>query len=338
MPACPLPLDAEGRWSERHHRALVRYYVEAGAGGIAVGVHTTQFEIREPEHGLMRPVLELVAAELGALAGGGKGEEPIVKIAGICGRLKQAFAEAQMAAELGYEAGLLSMGELHDLTEKEVIEHCRIIAKVIPVVGFYLQPTIGGRVFSYRFWRRFVEIPEVVAIKMAPFNRYQTWDVVRAVLESGRDEVALYTGNDDNIINDLLTPFRYRVNGEVRRRFVDGGLLGQWAVGTKRAVEMLKAIREERTKELIDPVWLERNVALTDANGVMFDAANDFAGCIPGIMEVLRRQGLVPSNRCLSPDVVLSPGQAAELDRIEEAYPFLHDNEFVRENLDRWLA
>ncbi len=336
IPACPLPLDSDRAWSPPHQRALLHYYFEAGARGIAVGVHATQFAIRDPKHDLLKPVLELASEVVGELTRS-KGE-PVVMIAGVCGRLKQAFAEAQLASGFGYDTGLLSMSELKDLTEKEIIEHCRIIAKVIPLFGFYLQPAVGGRVFSYDFWRRFVEIPEVVGIKIAPFNRYRTWDVVRAVLESGRDDIALYTGNDDNIIVDLLTPFSHQVNGNRKRRFMSGGLLGQWGIWTQSAVDLLERVKRARGHETMDASWLEENAALTDANAAVFDAANHFSGCIPGIMEVLRRQGLAPSNLCLNPTEILSPGQADELDRVIASYPELADDEFIEENLHRWLG
>lgn len=320
IPACPLPLTETGQWSEKHQRALARYYVESGAGGLAVGVHSTQFEIREPQHALFEPVLELVASEL---------PDEVTKIAGICGRTTQAMAEAAFALDCGYQAGLLSMRALGDAPEDAVLDHCREVAGTIPTIGFYLQPAVGGRVFSYAFWREFAEIANVVAIKIAPFDRYLTMDVVRAVTDSGRDDIALYTGNDDNIIADLLTTF------PGGRRIV-GGLLGQWGIWTKNAVSQLAAIRQ--IDGAVPPELLTENAILTEANAIVFDSANGFAGCIPGIMEVLRRTGLSPSNRCLDPDERLSPGQAAELDRIERAYPHLDDYQFVRENLDRWLA
>ena len=292
----------------------------SGAGGLAVGVHSTQFEIRDPEHALFEPVLELVAGEL---------PDSVAKIAGICGETAQASTEAAIALGYGYQAGLLSMKALGDRPEEEVLSHCREIADIIPIVGFYLQPAVGGRVFSYGFWREFAEIENVVAIKIAPFDRYLTIDVVRAVNESGRDDIALYTGNDDNIIGDLVTTFP----GD--RRIV-GGLLGQWGVWTRKAVELLAHIKT--IEGSIPPELLTENAILTEANAVIFDSANEFSGCIPGIMEVLRCVGLAPSNRCLNPDEVLSPGQAEELDRIATTYPHLNDDVFVAENLDRWLA
>lgn len=331
IPASPLALNDDGSWSERHQRALTRYYVEAGAGGLAVGVHSTQFAIRDPQHRLYQPLLKNVSNWL--LESLPAGTE-FVRIAGICGDTIQATAEAAFAAEHGYHAGLLSLAALPHATEEELLRHCELVSHTIPIIGFYLQPAVGGRVLSFSFWRKFAEIKRVVAIKIAPFNRYQSWDVIRAVIDSGRDDVALYTGNDDNIIADLLTQF---TSHEVSRFFA-GGLLGQWAVWTKAAVNMLRDIQLARSEQMVSSEWLSRNVALTDANAAVFDAANRFAGCIPGINEVLRRQGLMPSNRCLDPDEVLSPGQASELDRVVDSYPWLTDNDFVRENLNRWLS
>jgi len=328
IPALPLMLHDDGTWSRRHQRAIVRYYRDAGCGGIAVGVHSTQFAIRDPKHNLYEPILRLVAEELDTTP------NPIVRIAGICGLSDQAMAEATLATAIGYHAGLLSLTALGDSNESEILDHCRRIADVIPIVGFYLQPAVGGRVLSFSFWRQFCNIPNVVAIKVAPFNRYQTLDVVRAVALSGRDDIAIYTGNDDNIIIDLLT--HYQFDGHSVQ--IVGGLLGQWGVWTRAAVELLNEIKVARRGEAIAASWLARNVALTDANAVIFDAANRFAGCIPGIMEVLRRQGLAPSCRCLNPDEKLSAGQAEELDRVIAAYPELQDDDFVAVNLTRWLA
>ncbi|MEZ6059594.1 MAG: dihydrodipicolinate synthase family protein [Planctomycetaceae bacterium] len=329
IPACPLALDGDGRWSRRYQQALLRYYAAAGAGGLAVGVHTTQFEIRDPKHGLFRPLLEFASQVLtsaGAMS-------DFVRIAGICGHTQQAVAEAGIATDLGYHAGLLSLAALPEADDDALLEHCRQVANVIPVIGFYLQPAVGGRILSYRFWRRLCEVDQLVAIKIAPFNRYFTWDVVRAVMESQRSDIALYTGNDDNIIADLITPYSYR--GSVRR--IVGGLLGQWAVWTRRAVEMLEQIQQAATFTEIAANWLTKNTQLTDANAAVFDAANNFAGCIPGINEILRRQGLLPSNRCLNEHEVLSPGQADELDRVVREYPWLTDDEFVAKHLDDWL-
>lgn len=331
IPACPLTLHEDGRWSQRHQRALIQYYVEAGAGGLAVGVHSTQFAIRDPRHGLFRPVLQLAAKAIETLTAAS--EREFIRIAGICGGSLQAQAEAEFARDTGYHAGLLSLKDLAGAEETVLLQHARQIAQVLPVIGFYLQPAVGGRVLSYRFWREFAEIENVVAIKIAPFNRYQTWDVVRGVIESGRDDLSLYTGNDDNILVDLLTPFRYAGT----TRLIVGGLLGQWGVWTKRAVELFEQVRRLRGAATISSDWLTLNGALTDANAAVFDAAHAFQGCIPGIMEVLRRQGLAPSNRCLDPHEVLSPGQAEELDRVIRVYPHLTDDEFVRAHVHRWL-
>jgi len=320
IPACPLPLHADGSWSEKHQRALARYYAEAGAGGLAVGVHSTQFEIRDPQHSLFEPVLELVAGEL---------PDRMAKIAGLCGDTSQAIAEAEFALGCGYQAGLLSMKAVGDRPDAAILDHCREVASVIPIIGFYLQPAVGGRIFSYQFWREFAEIENLVAIKLAPFDRYLSIDVVRAVAASGREDVALYTGNDDNIIADLLTPF------PGGRRIV-GGLLGQWGVWTQQAVATLNEIKA--LEGMIPEHLMTENAILTEANAVIFDAANGFAGCIPGIMEVLRRSRLAPSNRCLNRDEILSPGQAEELDRIERSYPQLGDHPFIEQNIDRWLA
>lgn len=316
IPAHPLALEENRRLDERRQRALTRYYVAAGAGGVAVGVHTTQFAIRKK--GLFRPVLELAAEEA-------KG---IVRIAGVCGPTKQAVNEAAVARELGYDAGLLSLAGV----EVDLIEHANAVAEVLPVVGFYLQPSVGGRVLPFAFWRRFAEIPDVVAIKIAPFNRYQTLDVVRAVAEAGRaGDIALYTGNDDNIIADLVT--EYRVGGVCQR--ICGGLLGHWSVWTRKAVELLDEIR--RARESVPQELIARGIEITDSNAAFFDAANGYAGCIAGLHEVLRRQGLLRGTWCLDPNEGLSPGQKEEIDRVYRAYPHLNDDEFVEAHRDEWL-
>ncbi|MEO2016141.1 MAG: dihydrodipicolinate synthase family protein [Fuerstiella sp.] len=330
IPACPLALNDDGSWSERHQRALLRYYVAAGAGGLAIGVHTTQFEIRNPKHGLYEPVLQSAAQFLD----NAPPDRPFIRVAGICGRTQQAVDEAQTAADLGYHCGLLNLSALQEDDDDALIAHCKSIGDAIPIFGFYLHPGAGGRVLSYQFWRRLCELPTLIAIKVAAFNRYQTWDVMRAVIESGRHDVAMYTGNDDNIIADLLTPFKYQ---GITRRFV-GGLLGQWAVWTKAAVEMMDEIKAIREQTSIPTEWLSKNMALTDANAVIFDAENNFAGCIPGVNELLRRQGLLPSTRCLDPAEVLSSGQAEELDRVCSAYQFLRDEDFVAQNVAEWLS
>jgi dihydrodipicolinate synthase/N-acetylneuraminate lyase len=332
IPALPLALNRARRWNERRQRAVIRYYVDAGAGGLAVGVHSTQFAIRDPKIALFKPVLRLAAESAGEWLR--RKPRPFVLIAGLCGHTAQALAEARIASELGYHAGLLSLGAWKDEPERAVLRHCRAVAREIPLVGFYLQPAVGGRVFSYRFWREFAEIPELVGIKIAPFHRYRTIDVVRAVLEAGRDDVALYTGNDDNIIADLVTPFEF--GG--RTRHIVGGLLGQWGVWTQRAVKMLDDIKLARQEAKLDAKWLRQNAAITDANAAIFDAANTFAGCLPGIHEVLRRQGLFETTACLDPHEKLSPGQGAEITRVSGAYPWLVDDEFVAKHLAKWFA
>jgi dihydrodipicolinate synthase/N-acetylneuraminate lyase len=336
IPAQPLALDAQRKFSERHQRAITRYYMASGVGGLAVGVHSTQFEIREPQHGLFKPVLELAARTIDKELK--KSPRPFIKIAGVCGRTEQALREAEVAQGYGYQAGLLSLSAYKNDTEDEMIAHCRRVAEVFPVVGFYLQPAAGGRLLGYSFWRRFAEISNVVAIKIAPFNRYQTIDVVRAVAEAGRDDIAIYTGNDDSIVVDLFTPFTFDVGGKKVTRRIVGGLLGHWGVWTSKSVAMLNAIKQARGSASFDAKWLETSIAVTDMNAALFDSANKFAGCIPGILEVLRRQGLVPTNLCLNPNEVLSPGQAEELTRVCAAYPELTDDAFVAENLATWLG
>ncbi len=336
IPASPLALNAERKLDERRQRALYRYYVDAGSGGIAVAVHTTQFEIRDPKYGLLKPVLEIAAEEMNRADEHSK--TPLVRVAGICGLTDQAVSEAELAKNLGYSAGLLSLAALKNASDDELIDHAKAVSEVISLIGFYLQPAVGGRVLSYDFWRKFVEIENVVAIKMAPFNRYQTIDVVRAVVESGRDDIALYTGNDDNIVMDLLTPYSFEVNGRKIERRIAGGLLGHWSVWTKRAVELLAQCKQIVQSGDIPKEMLRRSIEVTDTNAAFFDAANGFKGCIAGLHEVLRRQGLLEEIWCLSPEETLSPGQAEEIDRVYRSYPYLNDDEFVKENLHKWLA
>ena len=330
IPAHPLALTPERKLDERHQRALTRYYVDAGAGGIAVGVHTTQFAIRDPQHALYRPVLELAAETARSWR---TTSAPFLYVAGVIGDTRQAVAEARIASSLGYDVALLGLGALMRASEAELIAHCRAVAEVMPLFGFYLQPAVGGRVLSYSFWRAFAEIERVWAIKIAPFNRYQTLDVIRAIGDAGRDDIALYTGNDDSIITDLLTPFPVRSG---TRRIV-GGLLGQWAVWTRPAVRLVERV-QALGGESFTSDWLRDAAALTDVNSAIFDAANAFAGCIPGIHEVLRRQGLLAGTWCLDSTESLSRGQADEITRVAAAYPALNDDAFVAENLDRWLA
>jgi hypothetical protein len=358
IPASPLALNSRRQLDERRQRALWRYYSAAGAGGVAVAVHTTQFAIREAKVGLLRPVLTLAAEEFSRIDA--NRTEPLVRIAGVCGQTEQAVAEATLSHELGFHSGLLGLGALRDADEDALLDHCRAVAEIIPLVGFYLQPAVGGRVLPYAFWRRFLEIENVVAIKVAPFNRYQTLDVVRALAESGRDDVALYTGNDDNIVLDLVTPYRFPIGDRpIERRFV-GGLLGHWAVWTRRAVELLDECHavQQRCQEPFSPETagstfdlpakmvpdtvafadlLRRAVEVTDANAALFDAANGFAGCIAGLHELLRRQGLLEGIWCLDPNETLSPGQSEEIDRVYRMYPHLADDPFVAEHRDEWL-
>lgn len=335
IPAQPLALDQNRRFSERHQRAITRYYVAAGVGGLAVGVHSTQFEIREPQHGLFQPVLELASRTIDEELA--RNPRPFIKISGVCGRTEQAVREAGLAKSLGYHAGLLSMSAFKQDSEEAMIAHCRAVADVFPIVGFYLQPAAGGRLLGYSFWRRFAEIPNVLAIKLAPFNRYQTIDVMRALAESGREDIALYTGNDDSIVVDLFTPFTFERGGRKVTRRIVGGLLGHWGVWTHSAVQLLEEVKRARQSPTLDVRWLERAIAVTDMNAALFDSANGFRGCIPGILEVLRRNGLVPSIHCLNPHEVLSPGQADELTRVAKAYPELVDDAFVARHRDAWL-
>jgi len=336
IPAHPLALNDRRKLDERRQRALTRYYLAAGAGGLAVGVHSTQFEIHDPAVGLYRPVLELAAKEVRQFVDAG-GQQPVL-IAGLVGQTKQALAEAAAAQDLGYDCGMLSLGALRNASEEELILHCRTVAEAIPLFGFYLQPAVGGRALSFSFWRRFAEIPRVVAIKIAPFNRYQTLDVVRAVGESGRaDEIALYTGNDDNILVDLLTEFRFHSGGREHKARIVGGLLGQWAVWTRRAVETVEEVKNALRAGSVPVGMLALAAQLTDANAALFDPEHNFSGCLPGIHEALRRQGLLQSRRCLDPSADLSPGQMEEIDRIWKAYPHLRDDLFVEEHLDEWL-
>ena len=333
IPAHPLALDSNRKLDERRQVALTRYYCDAGVGGIAVGVHTTQFAIRDPHIGLFEPVLRLAAQSMREHET--RTARRLVKIAGICGPTAQATREARFARDAGYDLGLLSLSALGSASIPELITHCRAIAQEVPLFGFYLQPAVGGRELPFTFWRELCEIESVYAIKVAPFNRYQTLDVIRGVAESGRAaEIALYTGNDDNIIPDLLTEFRI-CNQTLR--FV-GGLLGQWAVWTEKAVELVEAVhRNDAEGGRCTSELLSLSAQLTDANSALFDTRNHFAGCIAGLHEILRRQGLLAGRWCLNPNADLSPGQLEEIDRVCVSYPHLTDDEFVRGNLDRWL-
>lgn len=336
IPALPLALNSKRKLDERRQRALIRYYLDAGAGGIAVAVHTTQFAIRQPEIGLYSPLLDIANEEFNKY--NSETRKHIIRIAGVVGRTDQALKEARLALDHGFHAVLLSVAAFKDSSNEEIIDHCRAIAEVIPVIGFYLQPAVGGRKLDVNFWREFAQIKNVIAIKIAPFNRYQTLDVVRGVIESGQaDNIALYTGNDDNILVDLLSEFRIAYGTNVISKRIAGGLLGHWAVWTKSAVNLLKAVHGGEFE--IDPKqWLALANKITDCNAAFFDAANNFAGCIVGLHEVLRRQGLLEGLWTLDPREVLSPGQKEEIDRVYSAYPELNDDEFVAENIDRWMS
>ena len=328
IPAHPLALNPDLSIDENRQRMLTRYYISCGAGGVAVAVHTTQFEIRKPEFNLLEPVLQVASNEIEKA----NLKRPFIKVAGICGPTGSAIKEAELAVKYGYHLGLLSNGGLEHYTEEALLERAAAIAEVIPLFGFYLQPAVGGRKLSFDFWRSFADIPNVQAIKVAAFNRYQTLDVARAVcLSSRRDEIALYTGNDDNIVADLLTPYRFTINKTtIEKRFI-GGLLGHWSVWTKKSVELFQEIKTciNNNYENIENL-LAKAIQVTDMNAVIFDAANSYHGCISGIHEVLRRQGLLKYIHCLEPKEVLSPGQAEEIDRVTQEYSHLTDDDFVK--------
>ena len=332
LPAHPLALGPDRKLDKLHQRALTRYYIDAGAGGLAVGVHTTQFAIRDV--GLYRPVLEL-AAETAA----NWTKRPLALVAGLAGPTQQAVAEARTARGIGYHAGLLSLAAMKSASEDEIVAHCRSIANEIPLVGFYLQPAVGGVILGANFWRRFAEIDNVVAIKVAPFNRYRTLDVLRGVHAAGAlDRITLYTGNDDHILLDLMLPFDLRDNGVTTRTYFKGGLLGHWSVWTASAIKQFERCKAARHKDSVPADLLALDARVTDCNSAFFDVANNFAGCIPGCHEVLRRQGLLEGTWCLDPNEKLSPGQAEEIDRVYREHGELADDAFVKANLERWLA
>ena len=331
IPAVPLALTARRELDRRRQRALARYYIDAGAGGLAVGVHTTQFAIRD--HGLYEPVLALAAAEMD-----GWTDRPLIRIAGLAGPTAQALREAAAARDLGYHAGLLSLAAFRGRAEDEAVAHCRRVAGEIPLVGFYLQPAVGGAVLGASFWRRFCEIENAAAIKIAPFDRYRTLDVLRGVAAARAEgRIALYTGNDDHIVHDLLTPFAVARGSDTVRLRIVGGLLGHWSVWTKPAVALFERCRDAARADTVPAELLALGEQVTECNAAVFDAANGFAGCIPGCHEVLRRQGLLAGIWCLDPAETLSPGQGAEIDRVHAAYPHLNDDAFVAANLERWL-
>ncbi len=333
IPAIPLVLDSSRQFDTLKQQRLVRYYLEAGVGGVAAAVHTTQFEIRDPRYQLLAPVLQTVVSEIDRyekMSG-----KTLVRIAGVCGESSQACSEAELAKQLGYDAVLLSPGGLNHLSEEEMLERTRQVASIMPVIGFYLQNSVGGRRFSFEYWKQLSDIPNVVAIKSAPFNRYQTLDLVRGCASSvRRNEVALYTGNDDNIITDLLTPYTFQIGGEtVTKRFA-GGLLGHWSVWTHNAVEIFNKLKQYRDSDTIPVSFLTLAAQVTDANGAFFDVNHEFKGCIAGIHEVLRRQGLMEHICCLNPDETLSAGQKEEIDRVYQMYPHLNDDAFTRDYLE----
>lgn len=336
IPALPLALNQNRKLDERRQRALARYYLDAGAGGIAVGVHTTQFEIRLPQFNLYEPVLDIAREEFDRFDE--EHNTKVVRVAGVVGKTDQAVREARIARSKGYHAVLLSVAAFREASNEEILQHCRMVASEMPVIGFYLQPAVGGRKLDADFWREFARIDNVVAIKMAPFNRYQTFDVVRGVAESGRaDEIALYTGNDDNILADLLSEYHIVVDGKKITKRIAGGLLGHWAVWTRSAVQLLSEVKSGKFEHDVREALALAN-QITDCNAAFFDVAYNFAGCITGIHEVLRRQGLLEGVWTLNEDETLSPGQKEEIDRVYASYPHLNDDAFVAANLDRWLS
>jgi hypothetical protein len=332
IPAHPLALNADRTLDTRHQRALTRYYIDAGAGGLAVGVHTTQFAIRDV--GLYRPVLELAAETAASWT-----RRPLALVAGLVGPTQQAVAEAKTALAIGYHAGLLSLAAMESASEDEIVAHCAAVAREIPLVGFYLQPAVGGVILSADFWRRFAAIDNVIAIKIAPFNRYRTLDVLRGVAAAGAlDRVALYTGNDDHILLDLTLPFDLRDNGVTTRVHIRGGLLGHWSVWTAGALKQFEMCRAARNKDTLPADLLALDARVTDCNSALFDVANNFHGCIAGCHEILRRQGLMQGIWCLDPAEGLSPGQMQEIDRVCREHADLSDDAFVAANLQKWLS
>ena len=333
IPAHPLALDANRKLDERRQRALARYYLDAGVGGLAVGVHTTQFAIREV--GLYEPVLRIAMEEARSWAP----DRDLAMVAGVCGRTPQALAEAELATSLGYCAGLISLAAMKGENEDTLIAHCEAVSKEIPLIGFYLQPAVGGMNLSAAFWARFAAIENVVAIKVAPFHRYRTLDVIRGVVAAGAEErVTLYTGNDDHIVLDLVTPFSVMRDGKAVTVRFKGGLLGHWSVWTQGAVELLARCQQAAASGAVTAEMLALDARVTDCNSAFFDVANDFHGCIAGCHEILRRQGLLEGIWCLDPHEALSPGQMEEIDRVAAQHADLADDAFVAANLQRWLG
>ena len=335
IPAHPLALTENRELDEAGQRALTRYYIDAGVGGVAVGVHTTQFEIRDPQYNLFEKVLTLAIEELDKA----QVPESFIKIGGISGPEEDAVKEAKFIKSIGYDFALLSMGGLSDASPQELLERTKKVAEVIPVIGFYLQPAVGGRVLSYDFWKELADIPNVYGIKIAPFNRYQTLDVMRAVCNSKRNkEIAIYTGNDDNIVADLLTTYRFQVDGKQVEKQIVGGLLGHWSVWTKTTVDIFNDIKKSKSEGIIPAELLTLGQEITDANAAFFDSSNQFKGSIAGINEVLARQGILQGNWCLADREKLSPNQREEIDRVHTAYPHLNDDAFVKDNLSKWFS
>lgn len=335
IPATPLALTKDRKLDERYQKALVRYYIDCGVGGIAIGVHSTQFEIRE--HGMYESLLTLVSKEIDSWSG--LQNKKILKIAGVCGKTEQAVGEASFAVSAGYHAALVSLSALKDNCLDDLINHCRRIAQIMPIIGFYMQTSVGGIVLPFEFWKEFASIPNVLGIKAAPFDRYKTFDVIRAICESGKEnDITLYTGNDDNIIIDLLTEYRIETAKGSRCMRIKGGLLGHWCVWTKKAVELLDEIHTIiASGKDIPAELLTRAIQVTDSNAAFFDSRNNFAGCIPGLHEVLFRQGLMTNVLCLNTEEVLSDGQKNEISRVYRSYPHLNDDGFIRMNLNKWL-
>ena len=336
VPAHPLALDERRQLDPKRQRALSRYYLDAGAGGLAVGVHTTQFQIRD--HGLYEPVLQLAHDTAMAWEPLG-GRRPVALVAGLAGPTAQAVAEARLAHAIGYHAGLLSLGGLGAWSEDELLSHCREVARHIPLVGFYLQPAVGGRVLSRHFWQAFASMEEVIAIKIAPFHRYRTLDVIHGVVAAGAEKrITLYTGNDDHIVLDLLVPWVVMRDGVAVQVRIRGGLLGHWSVWTQQAVALWQRCRHACEANALPADLLALDSQVTDCNAAFFDVEHDFHGCIAGCHEVLRRQGLLQGTWCLDPQEGLSPGQSEAIDRVYRAYPHLNDDDFVRQHLERWLS
>ena len=337
IPATPLALDENRCFDEKGQRLLMNYYLNCGVGGIATAVHTTQFEIRKPEIALFEPVLKIVSEEIDKFEK--QNDTVIVKVAGVCGKIEQAVKEAELAKKYGFDAVLLSPGGLNDMNEEYMIERTKAVAAVMPVIGFYLQTACGGRQFTYNYWENVCAVENVVAIKCASFNRYTTLDVVRAAALSDRNnDITLYTGNDDNIVIDLLTKYSFEKDGKTIVKGFDGGLLGHWSVWTKKAVEIFDKIKAEKDNDSISAELLTLAAEVTDTNSAFFDTAHNFSGCIAGLHEILRRQGLMKNIYCLNPEETLSEGQLEELNRIQEMYPHLNDDEFIKQHINEWKS